>query len=119
MHLHFEGMLFMRRELGPWLEITIRSDAIYVDDQAVAHYRSGFWEVEGVSFVRIQCVDRVCTRDTPLAPADPFGGPWAHLQISNGSIYGDRRLLWKRSAAGRWCRWDGAGASDAIVIHDC
>ena len=119
MHLHFEGMLFKRRKLGPWPEIVIRSDAIYADDRAVARFENGFWEVEGASFVTIHCVDRVCARGAPAALEDPFGGPWTHLRLADGSIYGDQRLLWKRSDTGRWYRWDGMLVSDAIVFHDC
>lgn len=119
MHLHVEGMLFKRRQFGPWPEIAIRSDAIYAEGRVIALYRQGFWEVEGASFVTIQCADRICARDAPVAAADPFGGPWTHLRISDGSIYGNQRLLWKLSAAGRRCRWDGAGVLDAIVFHDC
>jgi hypothetical protein len=119
MHFEFQGLLFKQRRIGPWTEVTVRGDGLYDGRHPVAHYRNGFWELDGEYFVSAHSGDRVCLRHAETTRVAAPVRPLTHLKLVDGSIFGDQRLLWTWTPPGRWLSATGRAVAEAIVIHDC
>ena len=110
-----------QKTLGPFNAIWLQSDGLRSepDGPLRAPYRDHQWDVEGLSYFRLDCTARVIIQFARGRERSVMYGPYERFSAVNGLSYGDDKVIaFLDNKIGEWFYYDTGYHWPALLVID-
>ena len=110
-----------QKSLGPFHTISLQVDGLRTEADEIlrAPYRNHQWDVDGLSYFRLDCTARVAIQFARGRERSTLYGPYERFSAVNGLSYGDDRVIaFLDYKVGEWFYYDTGYHWPVLLVAD-